>query len=159
MQTAVLSQRGDFLVGARGCAPPTPCQRLTDLNRWHKSKARTGRLTEKQFPAFFAALEQADNPIFADDMELLVRAALRRAEAACLRWSDLNMTAKTVTIPAERAKNGQALTLPKSPRIETLFQRRREAVSESMRVFGNSSSLYNNERIKRLVVMQQRLFQ
>lgn len=118
--------------------PPNPCQRLTDLNRWHKSKARTSRLTEDQFPAFFDTLEQAGNPTFADYMELLVRTGLRRTEATCLRWSDLNMTAKTFTIPAERAKNGRALTLPMSTQIEALFLRRRETRSETVRVFGDA---------------------
>lgn len=118
--------------------PPNPCQRLTDLNRWHKSNARTGRLSEDQFPAFFAALATADNETFADYMELLVRAGLRRNEAASLRWSDLNMTARTFTIPADNSKNGKALTLPMSRQIQRLFQRRRDAAPNSEKVFGDA---------------------
>ncbi|WP_282159420.1 tyrosine-type recombinase/integrase [Shimia thalassica] len=118
--------------------PPNPCQRLTDLNRWHKSHARTVRLTEEQFPAFFEALTDAQNAIFADFMELLIRSGLRRTEAASLSWSNVNLTAKTFTITADIAKNGQALTLPMSTQLEALFKRRKEATPDACNVFAEA---------------------
>ncbi len=130
--------------------PPNPCQRLTDLNRWHKSNARTGRLTEEQFPAFFQALADADNPAFADYMELLVRTGLRRTEAASLLWADVSLTKKTFHVRAEIAKNGQALTLPMSTQIETLFQRRREAAPDALKVFGDAQRYDPRKSLLRL---------
>jgi integrase len=121
------SDAGEYIL------PPNPCQRLTDLRRFHKSKARTGRLTDQQFPAFFKALEDSNTPTFATYMELLVRTGLRRTEAASLCWADVNMSAKTFTIPAGLSKNGKALTLPMSRQIEKLFQRRREAAPEAVK--------------------------
>lgn len=131
-RVATKTDAGEFTL------PPNPCQRLTDLNRWHKSNARTVRLTEEQFPAFFQALADARNSTFADFMELLVRTGLRRTEAASLSWANVNMTAKTFTITADIAKNGHALTLPLSAQVEAMFQRRREAEPEAVNVFGDA---------------------
>ena len=108
------------------------------MNRWHKPNARTGRLTEEQFPKFFQALADAKDPKYADYMELLVRAGLRRTEAASLAFADVNMTAKTFTITAEKSKSGNPLTLPMSAQIEAIFQRRREADPEAVHVFGDA---------------------
>ncbi len=130
--------------------PPNPCQRLTDLNRWHKSKPRTGRLSADQFPAFFQALEQAKSPIFADFMELLVRAGLRRNEAASLSWADIDMIGKTFTITAEKSKSGKPLTLPMSSQIHELFQRRRASAVEADKVFGEAKRFDPRKSLLRL---------
>ncbi|WP_297339407.1 integrase family protein [Pseudophaeobacter sp.] len=100
--------------------PPNPCQRLTDLNRWHKSNARTVRLNEKEFPVFFQALAEAKNSTFADFMELLIRSGLRRTEAASLSWANVNMSKKTFTITADISKNGHALTLPMATQLSII---------------------------------------
>ncbi|MBO9478241.1 tyrosine-type recombinase/integrase [Shimia sp. R11_0] len=118
--------------------PLNPCQRLTDLKLWHKPNARTGRLTEKQFPAFFQALADAKNPKFADYMEILVRTGLRRTEASSLAWSDVNLIAKTFTITAEKSKSGTPLTLPMSAQTEAIFKRRMEAEPNAEHVFGDA---------------------
>ena len=81
-------------------------------------------------PLFFEALEAANNPDFADFMELLVRAGLRRNEAASLLWTDVDFESETFTIRAEVSKNGKALTLPTSKQILALLDRRREATPE-----------------------------
>lgn len=78
-RVATKTDAGEFTL------PPNPCDRLTDLNRWHKSKPRTGKLKRDQFPLFFSALDDAENPIFADFVEMLLRAGLRRNEAASLK--------------------------------------------------------------------------
>src|SRR3954469_7715220 len=38
----------------------------------------------------------------------------RRKEIGDLRWSEIDMTAKTFTLPGERTKNGQAHVVPLS---------------------------------------------
>jgi len=130
-RVATKTDAGEFTL------PANPCDRLTDLTRWHKPNARTGRLLENQFPGFFEALKELD-PNFADYMELLVRAGLRRTEAASLNWVDVNMTAKTFTIIAENSKTGNPLTLPMSTQIEALFYRRRDAAPKAQHVFGDA---------------------
>lgn len=114
--------------------PANPVARLSDLKRWHKPKARTDHITD--FPAFFEAIEFAAatnsnrypnaGADFADFVELLVRTGLRKAEASNLTWGDVDMTANTLTISAERAKNGKALTLPMATPTVAVMQRLRE---------------------------------
>lgn len=130
--------------------PPNPCERLTDLNRWHKAKARTGKLAKDQFPAFFDALDAANNCDFADFMELLVRAGLRRNEAASLLWSDVDFESETFTIRAEVSKNGKALTLPTSKQIMALFERRREAAPDSLQIFGDAKRFDPRKSLNKL---------
>lgn len=130
--------------------PPNPSDRLTDLNRWHKAKARTGKLTKDQFPLFFEALEAANNPDFADFMELLVRAGLRRNEAASLLWTDVDFESETFTIRAEVSKNGKALTLPTSKQILALLDRRREATPEGLQVFGDAKRFDPRKSLNKL---------
>lgn len=50
--------------------------------------------------------------LFKAYVELLARTGMRKSELAYLRWIDVDMSRKTLTITAERAKNGEALTLP-----------------------------------------------
>ena len=130
--------------------PPNPCDRLTDLNRWHKSKARTGKLTKDQYPAFFAALQDAGNPVFADFMELLLRAGLRRNEAASLLFTDVDFESETFTIRAEVSKNGKALTLPASSQVLALLYRRREAAPDAAQVFGDAKRFDPRKSLARL---------
>jgi len=130
--------------------PPNPCDRLTDLNRWHKSLARTGKLTKEQFPAFFGALQASSNPIFADFTELLVRAGLRRNEAASLLWTDVDLDSETFTIRAEVSKNGRALTLPASKQVLALLHRRREAAPDAAQVFGDAKRFDPRKSLSKL---------
>ena len=54
----------------------------------------------------------AGNEDFGRIVKLLILTGARRQEIGSLRWSDIDFDAGTLTIPAERAKNGQALELP-----------------------------------------------
>ncbi len=95
-------------------------------------------MTKNQFPLFFEALKDAKNPIFADFSEILLRAGLRRNEAASLLFTDIDFGSETFTIRAELSKNGKALTLPAARQVLALLHRRREAESDGIRVFGDS---------------------
>lgn len=70
-------------------------------------------------------------------MELLARTGMRFSEAAHLRWSDVDMQAKTLTIPAERAKNCEALTLPMSSQTFALFEGLKERTEGQLYIWGS----------------------
>jgi integrase len=45
-------------------------------------------------------------------VKLLILTGCRREEIGGVRWSEIDLDKGTLTIPAERAKNGRAHTLP-----------------------------------------------
>ncbi|MCB4455829.1 integrase family protein [Leisingera sp. McT4-56] len=130
--------------------PECPCQRLQDLGKWHKPVCRKNHLTNDQLPGFFSALEKSHNPRFRDFAELIVRTGLRRNEAATLLWSDVNLNAKTITVRAEMAKNGCALTLPLSWQAHEILQRRRNAAPRAEAVFAASTRFDPRKSVARL---------
>jgi integrase len=130
--------------------PECPCQRLKDLGKWHKPTRRTDHLTNDQYPVFFEALAKSKHAVFPDFMEAGIRTGMRRNEIATLLWADVNMTAKTFTIRAEIAKNGEALTLPMSDQLYGLFQRRRQAAPEAEAVFANATRYDPRKSLVRL---------
>lgn len=50
-------------------------------------------------------------------MEMALLTAARRGELAGMRWSEIDMGAKVWTLPAERAKNGKARSIPLTRRV------------------------------------------
>ncbi|MCV2446556.1 tyrosine-type recombinase/integrase [Paracoccus sp. DMF] len=118
--------------------PENPVKRLSDLRRWHKTKRRQTYLPDDLFPAFKAHLDRLHGDLnpnahaFADYLELLLRAGLRKSEGLGLLWSDVNMTARTFTL--RDTKNRTDHTLPVSDQLLALFQRRVESKTDE-RVF------------------------
>jgi len=93
-------------------------------------KAKRKQSFVSDWAAFFDALDGLETSsnrhadagnMFKMFMELLARTGMRMSEAANLNWVDVDMAAKTFTITAERAKNGEALTLPMSDQTFALF--------------------------------------
>ena len=110
-------------------------------------KAKRKQSFVSDWSAFFKALDALETNSnrhrdagenFKAFMELLARTGMRMGEAAHLRWADVDMTAKTFTIPAERAKNGEALTLPMSDQTFALFQGLRERTEGELYIWGAS---------------------
>ena len=124
--------------------PDNPVSRLSEAKRWHKAKARKEHVTD--FPKFFAAIDAASasnsnrypnaGADFRDFVELLLRTGLRKAEASNLTWDDVDMAANTLTISAERAKNGEALTLPMSTQTVAIMERLKERYTEGDFIWG-----------------------
>lgn len=99
------------------------------------------------WPAFFSALENLETNSnrhkdagenFKVFMELLARTGMRMGEAANLAWADVDLDAKTFTITAERAKNGEALTLPMADQTLALFERLQERTKGERCVWGTA---------------------
>lgn len=58
-----------------------------------------------------------------DYLLLLLFTGLRREEAARLRWTDVDLKARTLTVPD--SKNGSPHTIPLAPCVADLLARRR----------------------------------
>ncbi len=122
-----------------------PVRRVTALKLMPKAKRKQGHVTD--FPAWFAAIDTAAGQTrsnrhihagddFRDYCELLLRTGLRKAEAAHLRWQDVNLANRTFHIRAERSKNGEPLTLPCSRQVLDLFQRLRARRPDAFYIWG-----------------------
>ncbi len=94
-------------------------------------KAKRKQSFVSDWAEFFAAVDKfktqsSRHPLASDTfkifVEMLARTGMRRGEAASLRWADVDLISKTLTISAELAKNGEALTLPMSRQTFALLE-------------------------------------
>ena len=110
-------------------------------------KAKRKQSFVSNWPAFFEALENLETnsnrhkgagESFKVFMELLARTGMRMGEAANLKWEDVDLDAKAFTITAERAKNGEALTLPMADQTLVLFERLKARTEGETYVWGTT---------------------
>lgn len=110
-------------------------------------KARRRQTFVSDWKAFFDALDNLETNSnrhpeagekFKVYVELLARTGLRMTEAAYLEWADVDLKAKTLTIIAERSKNGEAITLPLSEQTMRLLEAQNERTGDETYVWGTS---------------------
>ncbi len=116
-----------------------PVLRLTRTRAWYPSKRRQTIIRVQQLPAWLKAVDRLgrEKPLpiadtMADYLRVLLFTGLRRSEGTRIRWQDIDLVARTLTIP--QTKNGEQLILPLSDYLADLFVRRR-AVARSDYVF------------------------
>lgn len=111
---------------------PKPKRRQTFVSDWK---------------AFFEALDNLETNSnrhpeagekFKVYLELLARTGLRMTEAAYLEWADVDLKGKTLTIIAERSKNGAAITLPLAEQTVRLLEAQNERTGGETYVWGAS---------------------
>ncbi len=90
--------------------PISPCLKVKKLAK-HGSRARV--LNDGELAAVWHILDDEGYP-FGAMTKLLILTAQRRGEVTHMRWSQIDLTAKTWLIPAELSKNGREHLLPLS---------------------------------------------
>ena len=118
--------------------PPNPVGRMM-RRAWFPVPRRERHVSAAKLPAFYAALRKLPNPIHRDYLELLLLTGLRKAEAAGLEWTDVDMTERVIRVPAIRTKSGKKLDLPMSDLVYDLLARR-AALGKTRFVFPANSS-------------------
>jgi integrase len=88
----------------------SPCMKVKKPAK-HGSRARV--LSEAELKAVWGVLEPEGYP-FGTMTKLLILTGQRRGEVTQMRWSQLDLKAKTWLIPAELSKNGREHLLPLS---------------------------------------------
>src|SRR5262249_43580988 len=73
----------------------------------------------------------------------LMLTGCRREEIGLLRWSEIDMDARTITLPAERTKNGQKHVVPLSDAALNILQSMPRRDGRDY-VFGRSGNGYSN---------------
>lgn len=92
--------------------PENPVDRLSQIKAWHRPVRRQTYISRTDFPAWHKAVMSLSSDTARDFLLFVLFTGLRRSEAASLKWSDINITAKTFTIPAERTKTHQEHKVP-----------------------------------------------
>jgi integrase len=120
----------------RAPLPPNPVTRLK--RQWFAQKRRKGRVQDHDLPTFFAAVQALPSRTAADYVLMLLFTGMRKKETASLRWTDVDLAGKTITVRAEETKAGRELQLPMSDFVFDLLVRRRALGSASPYVFPGS---------------------
>lgn len=78
-----------------------------------------------ELPKLFAALNAEEtNPLIRDFIYLALYTGARRSNVLAMRDSEIDLTTQTWTIPAEKSKNGDALTIPLCEPALKIIERR-----------------------------------
>jgi integrase len=105
--------------------PSNPVVHLGRTRAWFKSKRRRSFIKTHQLKAWYEAVLQLENKTFRDYFLLLLFTGMRRSEAAKLKWADIDLKEKTMTL--WETKNGEVLVLPMSIYVHDLLTRRNES--------------------------------
>lgn len=112
--------------------PSNPTAVLNTRKAWHKVDRREDWIRLDQLKAFFRELQH--QPYHTDRQKkvrdlcaLFVLTGLRLNEGASLRWQDVDLERKVITVPAERAKNHKKHELPIGNWLASLLGRYTQA--------------------------------
>ncbi len=103
---------------SRGIIERSPCEGIT---RPTKEETRDRVLDDDELRQVWVACGEVGWP-FGDLTRLLILTGQRRGEVAGMRWEELDLTNRTWTIPAARAKNGREHQVPLSPQAMTILE-------------------------------------
>lgn len=108
-----------------------PVRRLSQIKAWNRERRRQDVVSVADLPTWFQAVSSLKNDAKGEDNEtmrdyllLILFTGLRRSEAAQIKWSWVDLKAKTLTIPADVTKNRETHCLPLSDFLVDLFKHR-----------------------------------
>lgn len=113
-----------------------PVDRLSQSRAWYKVERRQTLIKPHQLPDWYQATFKLNAETTRDYLHLILFTGLRRSEASRLKWDDVDLVGKTLTI--KETKNHQMHTLPLSDYLYDLLERRYEDRS-SVYVFPSDS--------------------
>lgn len=129
-----------------------PVKRLSQAKLWNHNKRRHSMIDRTQLAAWWRAVSALQNDTLRDFFIVCILTGLRRGEAASLKWTDIDLKAKTLRLKGDRTKNHEDHYLPLSDYLEKLLQRRRnEYLLKSEYVFPGRSNEMHLVEIKRAV--------
>lgn len=106
-----------------------PVKRLSQTRAWYRVERRQTFIKAHELAPWYAGVQQLQNEIFRDYLLLILLTGLRRQEAATLRWDQVDLNAKTLTVLD--TKNHESHTLPLSSYLyELLLSRSPKRINE-----------------------------
>jgi integrase len=105
--------------------PPNPVLHLSRLHRgWGKIAPRRDVIAPDDLKAWSDALMDVPNDTTRDYILFCLFMGLRRSAAAAVKWDNVNMKSKTVSIPIADDKTKKAFVLPLPVFIHDMLKRR-----------------------------------
>ncbi|MCW8410135.1 integrase family protein [Legionella sp. PATHC035] len=102
-----------------------PVRRLSQTRAWYRVERRQTYIKSHELKAWYAGLKTTQNEVLRDYLLLILLTGLRRQEAATLKWSDVDLTAKSFTLV--KTKNSEPHTLPLSDFLYNLLVNRKKS--------------------------------
>jgi integrase len=121
---------------------------LTQARVWTPEKRRRRTVPRHALPAWYEAV-LAEGPLARDCLLVALLTGMRRREIASLRWENIDLKGRTLTVP--RTKNGDPLVLPLSTHLARLFAERKLRAGTSPWVFPTQSASGHLEECKSFV--------
>ena len=110
-----------------------PVSIITQTKTWYRVERRQTIIKNHDLASWFEAVDSLNGDLVKDYLKVLLFTGLRRQEAMKLRWDQVDLKAKTLTIID--TKNRNPLTLPLGPFILKLLKARKSSATDSPFVF------------------------
>ncbi|MHB8763138.1 MAG: tyrosine-type recombinase/integrase [Deferrisomatales bacterium] len=104
-----------------------PVKRLSGLKAWNRVDRRQTVLNKADLRPWFQAVLALPRATPRDFLQLVILTGLRRSEALGLTWDRVDLTEKTLTIPASMNKARRDHVLPLGDYLGKLLKARKEA--------------------------------
>lgn len=112
-----------------GALPDNPVKVLSELRLWNKLARRTNHVDSADMKRWYEAVIAIENPTMRDYLLLLLFTGMRRSEAACMTWDDVDFANKSLRI--KDTKNGKPLLIPLNTFLEDLLLNRSKFYREA----------------------------
>jgi integrase len=122
--------------------PPNPVRRLR--RQWFKEPKRERMVPEEKMAAFYAAVCKLPHAVQRDYLLMLMFTGMRRTECASLRWDDIDLSKRIISVQAKNTKTSKKLDLPMSDFVHDLLVARR--------ALGNSGYLFPGKCEGRFII-------
>lgn len=99
-----------------------PVRRLSQTRAWYRVERRQSYIKPHDLEAWYKGVNNIENETLRDYLLLVLLTGLRREEAATLKWTDIDLNAKTLTVI--NTKNNEPHTLPLSDFLYVLLLNR-----------------------------------
>ena len=113
-----------------------PVSIITQTKTWYRVECRQTIIKNHDLASWFEAVDSLNGDLVKDYLKVLLFTGLRRQEAMKLRWDQVNLKAKTLTVID--TKNRNPLTLPFGTFILKLLKDRKSKATDSPFVFPGS---------------------
>jgi integrase len=135
----------NFVAATHEEYPSNPVAILTQARTWAPERRRRRLVPAHDLFAWWAAVMQ-EQPLARDFLLVALFTGMRRREIAGLRWENVDLRGRTLTVP--KTKNGEPLTLPLSSFLTRLLMERRLLVGGSPYVFPTRSATGHVAEVK-----------
>lgn len=106
----------------RSLVSENPVKRLSQTRAWYRVERRQSFIKAHELSAWYLGVQQLQSEVLRDYLMLIILTGLRRQEGATLRWDQVDLNAKTLTVLD--TKNHESHTLPLSSYLYELLASR-----------------------------------